>query len=188
MPHFISKHNIEKHLVRRTAAAAGDNDTTSGARMRWSILRPVAFMENMEPGIGARLMGAAWRTQLRGKPFQLVSTRDVGWFAAQAFLRPDAFAGRAVSLAGDALPFARADHVFRARVGRPLPLVPGPLVRAALWLSPEFGEMIRWVRDDGFGADVAACRAEHPGMTTWEDWLGRESSGWAKEGVAQTQR
>lgn len=186
VPHFASRHNIEQHLMQRVAATSRDN-TTRGASIRWSILRPVAFIENMEPGIGARLMAAAWRTQLGDKPFQLVSTRDVGWFSAQAFLRPEAFAGRAVSLAGDALPFARADAVFRARVGRRLPLVPGPLVRAVLWLSPEFGEMIRWVRDDGFGADVAACRAQHPGMTTWEDWLGRESSGWVQKTGDNTQ-
>jgi nucleoside-diphosphate-sugar epimerase len=34
VPHFISKHNIEHHLVEN----AGD-------KMQWTILRPVAFMD-----------------------------------------------------------------------------------------------------------------------------------------------
>ena len=38
VPHFISKHNIEKHL---------ESKCPSGGKMRYTILRPVAFMENL---------------------------------------------------------------------------------------------------------------------------------------------
>lgn len=35
IPHFISKHNIEHHLI----------DSAKGSAMTWTILRPVAFLE-----------------------------------------------------------------------------------------------------------------------------------------------
>jgi len=31
---------------------------------------------------------AAWRVSLKGKPLQMISTHDVGWFGAQAFIKP----------------------------------------------------------------------------------------------------
>jgi uncharacterized protein YbjT (DUF2867 family) len=38
IPHFVSKHNIEHHLVDKAAG-----------KMQWFILRPVVFMEVIEP-------------------------------------------------------------------------------------------------------------------------------------------
>jgi uncharacterized protein YbjT (DUF2867 family) len=35
VPHFISKHNIEHHLV----------DSSKGTDMGWTVLRPTAFLE-----------------------------------------------------------------------------------------------------------------------------------------------
>ena len=50
IPHFITKHNIEKHLQERAA----DSD------MSWTILRPVAFLENLNGNFG-KMFAAMWR-------------------------------------------------------------------------------------------------------------------------------
>ncbi|KAK7750031.1 hypothetical protein SLS62_008023 [Diatrype stigma] len=172
VPHFISKHNIEHHLIDSAAKARG--------AMQWTILRPVAFMENFTPGFGTKLMATTWRVAVRDKPLQLVSVRDIGWFAAQAFLRPDDFAGRSISLAGDELTLAQANAAFQTKIGREMPETFQFVARLILWLSAEFGGMFRWFYTDGFGADLKALRAEHPGLLSWSEWLDTASD-WTKK-------
>jgi uncharacterized protein YbjT (DUF2867 family) len=41
VPHFITKYNIEKHLKEKAAG--------SPQKMAWTILRPVAFLDNLTP-------------------------------------------------------------------------------------------------------------------------------------------
>ncbi|KAI1083460.1 NAD(P)-binding protein [Whalleya microplaca] len=173
VPHFLSKHNIEKHLLAATANAN---------KLRWTILRPVAFMDNFTPGFGTKLMSTAWRVAVgeRPKTLQLIAARDIGVVAARALLNPGAFAGRSISLAGDELTLAGASAVFRGKVGYGLPETFQFVARFILWLSPEFGNMFRWFGAEGFGADVSALRAEFPGLLTWEGWLEGESE-WRKQ-------
>ncbi|CAJ2510200.1 Uu.00g061000.m01.CDS01 [Anthostomella pinea] len=171
IPHFISKHNIEHHLI----------DSTKGKGMQWTILRPVAFMENMTPGIGTKVMATSWHLTIpKDKPLQLVSIRDIGWFAAQAFLRPNDFAGRSISLAGDVLTLSQANATFKSKVGHEMPQTFSFLVRLLLWYSAEFGNMFRWFGREGFGSDLKALKAEHPGLLSWSDWLEKESE-WTKK-------
>jgi len=54
IPHFQTKLEIEQHLLEK----AGKN----GERMSWTILRPVAFMDNLEPGMKSKVFLAALRT------------------------------------------------------------------------------------------------------------------------------
>ena len=46
VPHFITKFNVEKHLIAKAAK--------SPQRMMWTILRPVSFMDNFTPTSSAR--------------------------------------------------------------------------------------------------------------------------------------
>ncbi|RJE16790.1 Nucleoside-diphosphate-sugar epimerase family protein, partial [Aspergillus sclerotialis] len=93
VPHFIYKHEIEQHLM----------DRAKGTDMAWTILRPTAFFENLTPDYFGKVFTTAWQMSLKGKPLQLIATSDIGFFAAEAFTRPEAFSGKAVSLAGDEL-------------------------------------------------------------------------------------
>lgn len=172
VPHFISKHKIEHHLV----------DSARGTDMQWTILRPVAFMENFTPGFGTKVMATGWRAVVKHKPLQLISVRDIGWFAARAFLHPEQNAGRAISLAGDELTLDQANAAFAQKVndGKPMPETFQFLVRIMFWFSAEFGNMFRWFYTHGYGADVKALRAEHPGLLSFADWLATESD-WAKK-------
>lgn len=44
VPHFRSKHRIEWHLREEAEKKGGE--------MTWAVLRPVAFMDNIQPGFG----------------------------------------------------------------------------------------------------------------------------------------
>ncbi|KAL8885263.1 MAG: hypothetical protein Q9215_006859 [Flavoplaca cf. flavocitrina] len=170
VPHFLTKHNIEQHMLEKIKAA-----TATGADpMRWTILRPVAFMDNLQPGLLGKLFASAWKVTLppsQNRKIQLIATEDVGWFAAQAFLKPEEYADRAISLAGDEISYAEADEVFRSKLGYNMPLTLGPLARFGLWASRDLGTMFDFFREEGFGVDVDGLRRMNPGMMRFAEWV-----------------
>ncbi|KAJ0317507.1 hypothetical protein COL5a_011074 [Colletotrichum fioriniae] len=161
--HFVSKYRIEHHLVEK-----------AHGKMDWTILRPVAFMENMEPGMGIKIMATSWRVAVKEKPLQLVSVKDVGRAAAKAFLQPQDFAGREIPLAGDELTLEAASAIFKSRKGTEIPETFQFLVRFLHWMIPEFGAMYRWFYTDGFGIDIAAAKRENPGVLDFGSWVEEE--------------
>jgi uncharacterized protein YbjT (DUF2867 family) len=171
--HFISKFNIEKHLQ----AVAG---STSGG-MQWTIIRPVAFMDNMTPDFLGRAFVAMWRLNGMDTKLQLVSSRDIGILAADVFKKPDEYVGRSISFATDELTPREAEVIFRRAVGKELPSsysVTGRLIK--LVLREQLGQMFDWFKEVGFGADPKEFRDKFPEMQSFERWL-EESSGWKAE-------
>lgn len=166
IPHFRSKHNIERHLV----------DTAKGSNMTYTILRPVAFMDNWSPTFFGKMFGAMWASALsQDKKLQLVSVKDIGHFAAEAFRNPARFKNRAVSLAGDELTLAQASKVWRDK-GHTPPVTYSFLGAGLLWSSKEMGSMFRWFETDGYRVDIPALRKEHPGLQTLDAWIETNSA------------
>ncbi|KAK5948663.1 hypothetical protein OHC33_010266 [Knufia fluminis] len=166
IPHFISKFNIEQRLKAVAAETKGE--------MRWSIIRPVAFMENLTPDFFGKVFGTAW--QLNGRKMQIVSTESIGILAAEAFLHPEQFASKSISLATDSLSFDEANAIFKRKFGRDLPVtqnVVGRLVLLAAW--KQLGIMFKWIREEGFGADPGEFMHRYPGMQNFEQWLEQSS-------------
>ncbi|KAK4101208.1 NAD(P)-binding protein [Parathielavia hyrcaniae] len=172
--HFRSKHNIELHLRDK----AGKEDA---GRFAWTILRPVGFFDNMNPGMLGSVFTAMWAAALSpDTKLQLVGVNDIGIFAAKALSEPAKWSGRTLSLAGDELTLAEAREKFEKVMGKPLPQAWTILGRAAMWGMKELGDMFAWFEKEGFGADIAACKKEVPSMQDLEAWL-KESSKWKKE-------
>ncbi|KAB5527959.1 hypothetical protein GE09DRAFT_1149771 [Coniochaeta sp. 2T2.1] len=171
--HFYQKHNVEMHL-RDKGLASHDTFT-------WTILRPVAFMDNWNPGFFASAFTAMLNSGLTPtKKLQVVSVRDIGVFASKALNEPERWAGRAVSLAGDEMTLAEAKERFRKVVGQELPQTWGILAKGMLWGVSELGAMFRFFEETGYGADIAALSGEECSLQDFETWL-RESSGWKGE-------
>ncbi|WP_435873333.1 NmrA family NAD(P)-binding protein [Nocardiopsis protaetiae] len=103
-------------------------------------------------------------------PLQMIAVADIGRITAAAFEEPAEFAGRRIDIAGDELPVRRIAELFAAADGVPTRFerLPDAELRAQ---SPEVAKMYAWINDKGFGADLAALRARHPGLLTLEDWL-----------------
>ncbi|KAH7413180.1 hypothetical protein BKA64DRAFT_347280 [Cadophora sp. MPI-SDFR-AT-0126] len=162
VPHFISKVNIEKHLIGKA----------KGSQMSWTILRPTAFMDNIIPGFAGKIFPTAWRVGLSPKTkLQLVSTKDIGHFGAKALLSPEEFAGRGISLAGDDLTFEEANGVFLKNVGHEIPQTYGFIGWFLLWAIKDVNLMFKFFEDIGYNADIAALRQEHHGLLSLEAWL-----------------
>ncbi|KAH7152734.1 nucleoside-diphosphate-sugar epimerase family protein [Dactylonectria macrodidyma] len=169
VPHFASKHRIEHHLI----------DKAKNTDMSWTILRPVAFMENFVPGFIGKGFATAWREAVKSRPLQLIATEDIGTFAALSFLDPQRYASQEISLAGDELTFEQLGQVFKKTTGYPLPTTFGFLARFMLWLSEEMGTMFAFFEKEGYAADIPELKKIHPELKDLGAWL--ESSAYVKK-------
>ncbi|KAL1836170.1 hypothetical protein VTJ49DRAFT_5479 [Mycothermus thermophilus] len=167
VPHFRSKYEIELHL--RDATAEGKSS------MNWTILRPVTFMENLDMGY----VGKAFMTMLRDiigdRPLQWVATKDIGFFAAEAFHNPDTWKGKALGIAGDQLTFEQVNELVKKETGQPIGTTYRIVWKLMNFLVSEVGIMMEWFRDEGFGVDIAKLRELNPNLTTVEAWLKERS-------------
>jgi uncharacterized protein YbjT (DUF2867 family) len=151
--------------------------------MTYTVLRPVAFYENLTPDFFGKVFATSWAMKMpEEQPLQLISTSDIGFFAAQAFLEHDGslYQNKTISLAGDALSFQQFRELFEKQTGEKLPMTYRSVAGALCWMSKELGYMFDWFREKGFGADIEQCKSMNPGMKGFETWLQTESS-WKKD-------
>ncbi|KAI0105612.1 NAD(P)-binding protein [Hypoxylon sp. NC0597] len=170
IPHFQSKYQIERYL--RDVTDPGK----PGASMGWTILRPVAFMDNLAPGMPTKVFLAAMHNHLGNKRMQWIATSDIGVFAVKAFAEPERWNRRAVGLAGDELTWEQLNASFSNATGSPVPVTYWFLGSMLTYMVNEVSLMIGWFASDGYKADVAARRKDHPELLTMEKWLVKESS------------
>jgi uncharacterized protein YbjT (DUF2867 family) len=166
IPHFASKHHVEEYLKEKSAG--------SESGMGWTILRPVAFMDNLVPGFVGRAF-AAWWKQVGEKKLQLIAARDIGHFGATALLEPEKYKGRAIGLAGDELNYEEACAIFKEVEGYDMPTTFSWVGSALKLALKEMGTMFEWFRTDGYGVDIQALRKEYPELQDFRTWL-KESS------------
>ena len=169
IPHFITKHNIERHLIEKT----------KDGQMDWTILRPVAFLDNLTPNFFGKVFATCYKISLNGRPLQLIGVSDIGAVAAEAFLDPSRYKGRAISLAGDELTYSQFAQIFQEKTGNALPTTFGFLCTGFMAMVKEMGTMFKWFREEGYGANVEEVRKIHPGLKDFATWLETES-GFAK--------
>ncbi|KAF3054966.1 NmrA-like family domain-containing protein 1 [Daldinia childiae] len=166
IPHFISKHNIEKYLLEKT----------KGGEMDWTIIRPVAFFENLVPGFLGKVFSTSWKITLKkDQKLQLVATSDIGFFAAEALRNPEQWKGKKLSLAGDELTYDQFTTIFKQKTGDDMPTTYHFIATIINWMSKELGYMFRWFRNVGYGADIASLRKMNPDLKDFGAWLETES-------------
>ncbi|KAK1149587.1 hypothetical protein N8T08_005136 [Aspergillus melleus] len=165
IPHFIKKHNIEHHLI----------NSAKRSEMEWTILRPTAFYENLTPDFFGRVFATCFKMALKGKALQLVATSDIGYFGADAFLNPEQYKGKGISLAGDELTFDQMEQVFVKTTGNSLPMANKLVCSVFMALMKDMGYMFKWFHDEGYGADIRKLREINPSMKNFETWLEKES-------------
>ncbi|KAL8863856.1 MAG: hypothetical protein Q9174_007526 [Haloplaca sp. 1 TL-2023] len=111
------------------------------------------------------------------KKLQLVSTRDIGVFAAKAFAGyyNEDYRNQAISLAGDDLTQPEGNEVFWKVYGRSIPRTYGIWGSLLQYMVAEIGIMFAWFKEEGYGADLQLCRKLNPSMQDLETWLREES-------------
>lgn len=173
IPHFTSKHNIEKHLI-----AAVNDKSKNKQGMTYTILRPVAFYDNLTPDFIGKGFASMWNN-MGSVPLQLVGTRDIGIFAALAFSNlessPQTYRNAAISLAGDELTQPEASKIFEKVYGKKMPITFGFVGNLIQYMMKELGTMFKWFVDVGYKADLAENKRLNPSMQNFETWLREES-------------
>lgn len=166
--HFRSKFNIENHL-KLVAKEQGE-------KMKWTIIRPVAFMENLSNDFLGRAFATIWRQNGVDRKLQLVSSVDIGVLAADAFQNEQEYSGKAISFATDELSPHEAEAIFKRVIGTDMPRTYDILGRVIKFLAWEqLGIMFKWFVDVGFGADPKEYTKRYPEMHNFEKWLKEQS-------------
>ncbi len=160
IPHFESKAKVEQYL--------------KGSGLRYTITRPVAFMDALQ----SPWMASALRAGTLAMPMppttrqQLVAVPDIGEIVARVFDRPDRSVGRTVELAGDELTVGDEARRIGERIGHPVRFVEVPDEQAIQQMGEDGIRMFRWFRTKGYHVDIAALEAEwglH--MTRFDEYL-----------------
>ncbi|NNH72695.1 NmrA family NAD(P)-binding protein [Nocardia uniformis] len=156
-------------------------DAVTASGMRWTVLRPVRFMENyllrglavdgIRDGVHRHLFPA-------DRPIQVIAVDDVAAFAQLAFADPDRFHGRTLELAGDARTMPDAARAISQATGIEVRFEEFTEGEAAA-MGPEVVAVWRQSRAGaGWRADIPALREIHPALRTFDTWL-------AETGAAQ---
>jgi uncharacterized protein YbjT (DUF2867 family) len=160
--HFESKWIIEQYI--------------QSLDLPYTILRPVAFMENYNWRRADILNGTFQGFGLRPeKTLQIVATDDIGAFAGLAFANPEQYLSKTIELAGDELTETHIAAVFSKVIGRPVKAV-GPQSVSSGTQTEEQIAMYNFFNGTGYDADIASLRAIYPALQTLEQYLRR--NGW----------
>lgn len=158
IPHFITKHHIELYIRDH----AGD--------VEWTFIRPVIFMDNLEPGmIGKMMLTYLISWMGRTKKTYWVATEDIGYFSALA-VRTEELKNRAITTASDYVDFEDIDRAFKKVTGAPAPLT-WTFFTWPLYFVAEMRNMFRWFNAEGYSADLDELRRLNPNLIGFEEWL-----------------
>jgi uncharacterized protein YbjT (DUF2867 family) len=165
--HFESKNRVEQH-VRNTG-------------LRYTIFRPVVFMENWL-GMRAQIQEGALSLPLRPETtLQMIAVDDIGAFVALAFAKPGHWDGRTMEIAGDELAMSDLAAAFGRMLGREVRYRQIAWEEFAQRAGAEMASMWRFFETGGFHLDISAVRQELPNMMTFEHWL---QTKWTKHRTA----
>jgi uncharacterized protein YbjT (DUF2867 family) len=157
IPHFDSKHRVEEHI--------------RGTGLRYTIFRPVFFMENwlrMRETIEQGTLALPLEPDTR---LQMIAVRDIATFVTMAFDHPGHWQGRTVELAGDELPIQEIADSLGRLAGRAVRYVQISWDKYEEAVGHETTVMYRWFQDVGYSVDIAALRQEYPNLMPFERWL-----------------
>lgn len=163
IPHFDSKARIEDH-IRATG-------------LRYTVIRPVFFMENLL-GMRSTVEQGSLALPLRPETrLQMIAADDIGAFAAMAFERPGHWQGKTIEIAGDEISMADLTASLSRITGREVEYQQIPWDQFERTAGREMTLMYRWFEQAGYRVDIPAVRREYPNLTTLERWF---QSKWRK--------
>jgi uncharacterized protein YbjT (DUF2867 family) len=167
IPHFETKHEIEEHL--------------RGSGQRYTILRPVFFMENwlaMREQIESGVLPQPLKPDTR---LQMVAVDDIGAVATMAFEKPKHWENRALELAGDELSMAELAQAFSRMSGREVRYEQIPWDQFEQQAGREMTIMYKWFEDVGYHVNLSEVRQFYSNPTSFDRWLNAK---WSKYATA----
>lgn len=155
VPHFESKEVIEGELV------AGD--------VPYTILGPTYFFDNALGGEQQIRDGILELPLPEDRPLQQMARADLGRFAAEVLLDPQAYAGQRIELASDNPTPTQMAVALGSALGRTVRHDEVPLSSVD---NPDMHAMWEFLNGPGYQVDLSALHDNHRdlGWTTFADW------------------
>lgn len=165
-----------QHLVYQSVASAHRNTGIPHFENKWRvekvieeldfpshvIIRPVFFMENLTapwflPYIQQGTVAIGMKPSTR---LQMIAVKDIGKYVKLAFEQGQAWKGRAIDIAGDALTGPEIAATLAQTTGAPMQFYQVPIeqVRAG---SDDFATMLEWFDAVGYDVDIEANAREY---------------------------
>ena len=160
--HFESKWIVERYLKE--------------LGLPHTIVRPVAFMDNIEWARAGISNGKFQSWGVRpDKRTQLIAVDDIGAIVAVVFSNRPEYLGQTLEIAGDELTEPEQAETLTNVVGRRVELVPLQMAEGDTQDEEQIAAL-RFFDGKGYAADIAAVRKIHPGLQTLEQHL--RETGW----------
>ena len=142
VPHYAQKYRAEEYLQ-----ASG---------LDWTLLRPVFFMDNFgaDALAGNLLAGRLHAPMPPHIATQLVAVEDIGRAAAAVLAEPEAWTGKTLDLAGDALTWEEIAAAIGTAIGRTVEFYPLPPEWVAESMGADYAAYYDWLWKEGFTAGV----------------------------------
>ena len=159
IPYFEAKVAIEQHVQASGVPA--------------TILRLAIFMEDLVETKYAPPMwwGTVRRTVGADKRLYWIAVDDVGAIVARVFANPEAYAGQALTLAGDWKSIAEARAIFKRVTGKTPLAIPAPLWLIRRVVNADLVPMWEWLGKHPVVSDLEPARRIFPEVMDMERWL-----------------
>lgn len=166
VPHFHSKNQIEEYL----------RANLDGNKQVWTVLRPVAFMDNFPIASAVGTAGAStfFRALIdTDTKLQWIACRDIGTASAKILTSgpQSKWIGKNIELAGDVKTFGEVMETF-GQVGGGKPWVlPMPRFLVQKLAGYDMTQMFKFFNAKGYTADVSTLRQDFPDLYTWKEYI-----------------
>ncbi len=146
IPHFETKWRIEQYIQKVSIPA--------------TILRPAFFMENFASPwmLPAMQKGKLVFPMQPNRRLQMIALKDIGEFAAAAFLRPKEFIGQVIELAGDEMTIPEALDILSRSMARKIQYEQLPDDQLENALGYDMAVMFRWFNKVGYNVDIPVLK------------------------------
>ena len=164
---------LDKTGVPTFDAKAAVEDHIRAIGLPCAIIAPVGFFENMRSPFAGIKQGVIPGLLKKGRKAQMIACDDIGYFAARAIAGgPGAFAGTRLEIAGDELSADEQCAVLarlRGEEGKWKTSTPPDFV-FKLFIPKAVGSLKTFLDERGCRVDIAALRAAHPELKSFEAW------------------
>lgn len=167
IPHFETKWRVEQHILK--------------VGIPTTILRPAFFMENFASPwmLPAMQKGKLVFPMQPNRRLQMIALKDIGEFAAAAFLRPKEFIGQVIELAGDGMTIPEALDILSKSMASKIQYEQIPDDQLENALGHDMAVMFRWFNKVGYNVDIPVLKKRWGiNLSTFKEVIAEAS--WAK--------
>ncbi|MGI9291680.1 MAG: NmrA/HSCARG family protein [Gammaproteobacteria bacterium] len=148
----------------------------TGSGIPYTVLRPVAFMENFDRQQKRFKQNGIVDSRDPDRMLHFISIPDIGFFAGEVFDNPQDWTNRDENIASDKMTVAEMVATFSRVSGTEIAYVQMPLEDFLATMPKPLRPLFRWYEEVGYEADVGKFRAEYPELITLEKYL--QATGW----------